>query len=40
MNWEKMRSPARATFENPKISSLIGKNLEVELNTNNQTSQF
>ena len=25
MNWEKSRSPARATFRNPKISLLIGK---------------
>ena len=29
MNWEKLRSPARATFKNPKIFLLIGKNLEV-----------
>ena len=28
LNWKKLRSPARATFKNPKISLLIGKNLE------------
>ena len=31
-----MRSLARATFKNPKISLLIGKNLEVQPNTNTQ----
>ena len=36
MNWENSRSPARATFENPKISLLIGKNREVQPKTNNQ----
>ena len=29
-------SLARATFKNPKISLLIGKNLEVQLKTNTQ----
>ena len=28
-NWEKLRSPAKATFKNPKIFLLIGKNMEV-----------
>ena len=34
---KKMRSLARATFKNPKISLLIGKNLEVhpKINTKN-----
>ena len=32
----KMRSLARATFKNPKISLLIGKNLEVQPKTNTQ----
>ena len=36
MNWEKSRSPARATFKNPKIFLLIGKNLEVQPKTNTQ----
>ena len=36
MNWEKSRSPARVTFKNPKISLLIGKNLEVQPKTNTQ----
>ena len=36
MNWEKSRSPARATFKNPKISLLIGKNLKVQRKTNTQ----
>ena len=36
MNWEKSRSPARTTFKNPKISLLIGKNLEVQSKTNTQ----
>ena len=36
MNWEKSRSPARATVKNPKISLLIGKNLEVQPKTNTQ----
>ena len=36
MNWEKSRSPARATFKNHKISLLIGKNLEVQPMTNTQ----
>ena len=36
MNGEKSRSPARATFKNPKISLLIGKNLEVQPKTNTQ----
>ena len=35
MNLKKLRSP-RATFKNPKISSLIGKNLEAQPNTNTQ----
>ena len=34
MNWEKSRSLARATFKNPKISLLIGKNLEAKPKTN------
>ena len=36
MNWEKLRSPAGVAFKNPKISLLIGKNLEVQPKTNNQ----
>ena len=36
MNREKQRSPARATFKNPKISLLIEKNLEVQPKTNTQ----
>ena len=36
MNWEKSRSPASATFKNPKISLLIEKNLEVQPKTNTQ----
>ena len=37
MNWgEKMRSLARAILKNPKISLLIGKNLEVQPKTNTQ----
>ena len=36
MNWKKLRSPARARFKNPKIPWLIGKNLEMQLNTNTQ----
>ena len=28
-NWEKLRSPAKATLKNLKIFLLIGKNLEV-----------
>ena len=36
INLEKSRSPARATFKNPKISLLIGKNLEVQPKTNTQ----
>ena len=31
MNWEKLRSPAVATFKDPKISLWIGNNLEVRL---------
>ena len=40
MNWEKLRSPARATIKNPKISLLIGKNWEVQFKTKIQKSQF
>ena len=36
MNWEKLKSPARATFKNPKISLWIGKNVEVQPKTNTQ----
>ena len=36
MNWKKLRSPAKATFQNPKISCLIGKSLEVKSNPNTQ----
>ena len=36
MNLKKSRSPATATFKNYKISWLIGKNLEVQPNTNTQ----
>ena len=35
LNWEELRSPARATFKNPKISWLIGKNLYRKTNTKN-----
>ena len=35
MNW-KLTSPARATFKYPKISWLIGKNLELQPNINTQ----
>ena len=35
LNWEELRSPARATFKNPKISWLIGKNLQRKTNTKN-----
>ena len=35
MNW-KLTSPARATFKYPKMSQLIGKNLEVQPNINTQ----
>ena len=35
LNWEELRSPARATFKNPKISWLIGKNLYCKTNTKN-----
>ena len=31
-----MKNPAKATFKNPKISLLIGKNLEVQPKTNTQ----
>ena len=40
MNWKKLRSQARATFKNPKMSLCIGKNLEVQPKTNTQKSQF
>ena len=40
MNWEKSRSAARVTFKNPKISLLIGKNLQFQSKTNTQESQF
>ena len=36
VNWENSRSPAAATFKNPKISLSIGKNLEVQPKTNTQ----
>ena len=36
MNRKKLRSPARATFKNPKISWLTGKNLEIQPTTNIQ----
>ena len=36
MNWEKLRSSARATFKNLRISLLIGKNWEVQPKTNTQ----
>ena len=32
MNLKKLKSPARATFKNPKIFWLIGKNFEVQPN--------
>ena len=35
LNWEELRSPARATFKNRKISWLIGKNLYRKTNTKN-----
>ena len=35
-NWEKLRSPIRATFKNPKMYLLIGKNVEVQPKTNTQ----
>ena len=35
LNWEELRSPARATFKNPKISWLLGKNLYHKTNTKN-----
>ena len=35
LNCEELRSPARATFKNPKISWLIGKNLYRKTNTKN-----
>ena len=33
LNWEELRSLARATFKNLKISWLIGKNLYRKTNT-------
>ena len=36
MNWGKLRSPARVTFKNPKISWEIRENLEVKPKTNTQ----
>ena len=36
MNWEKLESPARATFKNPKLSLLNGKIFEVQPKTNTQ----
>ena len=35
LNWEELRSPARATFKNPKISWLIRENLYRKTNTKN-----
>ena len=40
LNWEKLRSPARATFKNPKISLLIGKNVKVYPKTNTANPNF
>ena len=36
MNWEKMRSPDKATLKKPKISLWVWKNLEVQPKTNTQ----
>ena len=40
LKWEKLRSPARAAFKNPKISLLTGKNVEVESKTNKKNPNF
>ena len=37
---EKLKSPAGAIFKNPNISLLIGKNLEVQPNTNTKNPNF
>ena len=34
MNWEKLGSPARATFKNPKLSLSHGKIFKVQSKTN------
>ena len=40
INWEKLRSPATATFKNPKISLWIRNNLEVQPKVKAEKSQF
>ena len=40
LNWEKLRRPARAAFKNPKISLLIGKNVDLEPKTNKKNPDF
>ena len=40
LNWEKLRSPGRATFKNYKISLWIKKDLEVWPKINSRKSQF
>ena len=39
-HWESLRSPARETFEDPKMVLWIRKNLKVQPNTDTQVSQF
>ena len=36
INWEKLRSPARAAFKKPKICLQIGKGVEVQHKANTQ----
>ena len=40
LHMEKLKSPAGAIFKNPNISLLIGKNLEIQPNTNTKNPNF
>ena len=40
MNWEKLRSPAGATFKNLKMSLLIGKKLGVQPEGHSKNPNF